>query len=464
MIRRSFAGAILGLSLLSASFAWSGLLAQRTVFDPNRSREIAEELLDNDEVRAQLIENLSGAITSAIPSDVPVSDQLVESVATQVLNDPAVEALILDAFTDTHAAFLGDGDAPTEIDLTAVAAVTRASLVQAAPQLDSVLPTASTLVVPLPTEHVPNASPVRQFVRRAVPILAILAVGGSLAALVATTDRPSILRRAGFWAITTTAVYLAIGLGVPELLRQFAPDGAEVVAALLSALLRATLAPSIALGLLGVGLIVVSGMWPSGLSRERVVASGQSGGGSPRIPAGAAVGTTQPAQQARLAASAPPLEPMYKPPPKRLTRPDQARPPSPYPDAPRPSSPQPGTPQTPAPYPDAPRSPLPQQGVPQVPAPDLNGPGSPPPQHGAPQTPAPQHGTPPGSGAQHGAPQAPSQPGTPVPVQSTQATFAPRWVEGHGWVLHPEDPRPMPASARWVDGVGHVVPGPPPAS
>jgi hypothetical protein len=38
----------------------------------------------------------------------------------------------------------------------------------------------------------------------------------------------------------------------------------------------------------------------------------------------------------------------------------------------------------------------------------------------------------------------------------------PRWVEGHGWVLHPNDPKPPPSNARWVDGVGHVIPGPPP--
>ncbi|RMH66838.1 MAG: hypothetical protein D6683_18295, partial [Actinomyces sp.] len=38
----------------------------------------------------------------------------------------------------------------------------------------------------------------------------------------------------------------------------------------------------------------------------------------------------------------------------------------------------------------------------------------------------------------------------------------PRWVEGHGWVLDPDDPNPPPPNARWVDGVGYVVPGPPP--
>ena len=62
MIRRSIAGLILGPSLLIGSLAWSGSLALRTVFDADRSRDVAEELLDNDEVRSQLTENLGSAI------------------------------------------------------------------------------------------------------------------------------------------------------------------------------------------------------------------------------------------------------------------------------------------------------------------------------------------------------------------------------------------------------------------
>ena len=38
----------------------------------------------------------------------------------------------------------------------------------------------------------------------------------------------------------------------------------------------------------------------------------------------------------------------------------------------------------------------------------------------------------------------------------------PRWVDGHGWVLDPDDERPIPNNARYVEGVGYAVPGPPP--
>ena len=38
----------------------------------------------------------------------------------------------------------------------------------------------------------------------------------------------------------------------------------------------------------------------------------------------------------------------------------------------------------------------------------------------------------------------------------------PTWVEEHGWVMDPDDPREPPNNAHFVDGVGWVVPGPPP--
>ena len=62
---------------------------------------------------------------------------LIDQVTQQLLDSPAVEATILNAFADTHAAFLGDGEVPDRIDLTPVAQVARENLVSASPELDS---------------------------------------------------------------------------------------------------------------------------------------------------------------------------------------------------------------------------------------------------------------------------------------------------------------------------------------
>lgn len=518
MIRRSIGGAILGFALFVGSFAWSGFVALQTVFDPDRSREVAEELLDNDEVRAQLAENLSGAIASLIPREVPVEDGLVEQVTVQLLNDPTVEETILAAFADTHAAFLGEGDVPGQIDLSPVAAVARQNLVAAAPQLDTVVPASPPLTVPLPTDRVPNASPVRSFLQAAVPVLAAVAAFGAILALVATNDRPSILRRAGTWALTTTAIYLVLGLGVPYALRQYAPDQAEVIAALLSALLRSLLVPSIALGLAGLALLGVSAAWSA--SRAR-------GGGRdnrrPPDPDAAhrrRVSGMDGPRRSRQAPASPPAQPdpygrpterppaTYSPGPAARARPSSPAP-TPRPATPPPTQPVPPVPQadplaevpSSSPYPDelhyrethsedqwphldqAAPGPAPSPAPPEppgssvfadvpLPADAVPPTFTPPPQPAAPAAPAepsspsgPPAPSPPAPAPEPGrsvfeTPAAEAAPAPRAPARPSAPPVGARWNATHGWILDPDSPDPLPEGAIWVDGIGYVLPEP----
>ena len=69
--------------------------------------------------------------------------------------------------------------------------------------------------IDLPTENIPNSSPVKTFLETSVPFLAGISLVMVLMAFLATSDRPSVLRKAAFWATGTTAVYLIVGYGVP---------------------------------------------------------------------------------------------------------------------------------------------------------------------------------------------------------------------------------------------------------
>ncbi|MEM7286777.1 MAG: hypothetical protein AAF480_10540 [Actinomycetota bacterium] len=520
MIRRSIGGAILGFALFVGSFAWSGFVALETVFDPDRSREVAEELFDNDEVRGQLAENLSGAIAALIPREVPVEEGLVEQVTVQLLNDPTVEETVLTAFTDTHAAFLGEGDVPDQIDLSPVAAVARQNLVAAAPQLETVVPASPPLTVPLPTDRVPNASPVRSFLQAAVPVLAAVAAFGAVLALVATNDRPSILRRAGTWALTTTAIYLILGLGIPYLLRQYAPDQAEVVAALLSALLRSLLLPSIGLGAAGLLLIGISAAWAAVGNREPRRARRAPYPDAPHRRQVAEMDTRRRSRQ--VSHSRPPEpDPYGRPstPAPATYRPRPAPqpsgpPPSPTRQVPQPSEPAPQPvhpppePAASSPYPDEVhyRETHPQEQWPHLdesgwePTPDPDPtpasvfddvplPAAPVPptfERPAEPTPTPQPADPaaleplpvpePGGTAAEPGPDPappPAEPGRSVfetdppdtappraPARPSAPPVGARWNATHGWVLDPDSPDPLPEGAIWVDGVGYVLPEP----
>ncbi|MEZ5167688.1 MAG: hypothetical protein R2695_14850, partial [Acidimicrobiales bacterium] len=221
---------------------------------------MARELLDNDAVSSQLADNIGKALEAAIPSSIPLTDEQVAVGVQAILADPGVRELLVGSLAASHRAFLGLDQAPSEIDLGPALAAGRDRIGAVAPTFAEQIP--ETLAVDLPTEHIPNASPIRRLLERAVPILALLSLFLVGLAFLTTSDRAKVLGRAARWAIGTTAVYLIMGLGVPALLRRVAPDQAEVVAALLTALLRAVIVPSIVLGAVGAGLLALSMFWP----------------------------------------------------------------------------------------------------------------------------------------------------------------------------------------------------------
>jgi len=478
MFRRVIAGFFLGPALLIGSFSWAGFLALRTVFDSSRSATIAQELFDNEEVRSQLADNIASAVEAALPDEVSIDRPQVAAAAERILADPQVENLVIEAFSSTHAAFLGEGDAPRTLDLTPVAAMVRQQLASTAPALAARMPADESFVVTLPTDQIPDASPVSDFLRKTVPVMAAISVIGLLIALLATSDRPSVLKRAAGWAIGTTAVYLIIGLGIPELLRRFAPDQAKVVAALLTALLRSTLVPSVILAIVGGVLLVLAFAWPDRSSRRPRAAVAAVVPVAPQQPVAAPVAHTQswpvmPQPVPQLAA-------------QPVSRPTPTPAPQPAPP-PLPPTPAPGSTLDPPPAPVPVPSPLPPPAAVSQPAVS-----EPPAQAAEPavveppaQAAEPAVSEPPAQAAEPAVSEPPAarQPIPPPTVLPTRATasepvdlpawtgepastpakqLAPKWVDGHGWVLDPDDPRPPPDNARWVEGVGHVVPGPPP--
>jgi hypothetical protein len=254
---------MLGISLWIGSLAWSGFVMTRTVLNPDRSEDIADALLEDEAVRAQLEANIAGGVAAALPPGAPVDRAAIDAGAATALDSPAVEAVIRDALVRTHQGFLGEGDVPRSVESDAFGGSARDALVAERPELDGVLPAAPSIEVPLPTERLPNLGPVRRGLSSAVPLLALVSAIGVLLSLVVTTDRPRVIRRAGVWAVGLSAVVLLFAYGVPALAHELAPDQAQIVAALVSALAAATRGPALALAGAGLAAIVVASLWRS---------------------------------------------------------------------------------------------------------------------------------------------------------------------------------------------------------
>lgn len=414
-VRRALAAAVLGISLWLGSLAWSGFILTRTVLDPDRSREVADALYEDEAVRDQLVENIADGVEAALPPGT-MPRETIEAGARQTLESPAVEALFVDAFVQTHAALLGEGDAPESLDAGAFGAAARESLVATRPELAPFLPEAPQLAIPLPTERVPNLGPVRDLLAAAVPVLALVAAAGALLALLVTSDRPGVVRRAGVWAMGLAAVVLLVAYGIPALARELAPDQAAVVAALVSAMAASTRVPALVLGTTGLAGVVLSAVWRS-------------------APKAAAAGVPLAPPRRGATSGSPPLPPrrqrqdVRRPPrggsqSRRDVRRAAARGGDGYRPGSRAAEP------TPVPRPPASRA---------TPAPTRVQPSS--------SAPSPPPGGP--------APAAPAD--APGPADATRVDPpGRRWVEGVGWVVESSSAA-IPADARWVPGVGYVV-------
>ncbi|MBQ89287.1 MAG: hypothetical protein CL433_10685 [Acidimicrobiaceae bacterium] len=445
------AGLILGPALLIGSFAWSGYLALGTIFDEDRSATVAQELLDNEQVKAQVATNIAGSISSALPDGMPVTEEQVDAAAFAVLNDGRITGLVINSLRETHRSFLGLNDVPQTVDLNPVAEVAREQIASISPEAAAAIPADTDWSIDLPTENIPNSSPVKTFLETSVPFLAGISLVMVLMAFLTTSDRPSVLRKAAFWAISTTAVYLIVGYGVPALLRVAIGDQAEIFAALITALLRTTIVPSVVLAVAGAALLLASWLWPDERARPEptVVRRPAPAPSPPTTP----VPTTH-IEPVRPQASAPPQQPVTPPstpvvpatPPSNPVVPADAAPPTdPF-----------------APPVDIPLTSGPDSGMvpPIVTGSDTTfaPPTEPPPfRPTLPTRAAPNERVtlPPWTGD-------PEPPPDPTPSGGVPKARPPTWVDGHGWVLDPDDERPVPANARYVDGVGYVVPGPPP--
>lgn len=407
-MRRALAAAILGISLWLGSLAWTGFILTRTVLDPDRSRQVAEDLYEDEAVRAQLVENIADGVEAALPPGT-LPRTAIEAGARQTLESPAVEALFVDAFVQTHAALLGEGDAPESLDAGDFGAAARQSLVVAHPELAPFLPEAPQLAIPLPTERVPNLGPVRDVVAAAVPVLALVAAAGALLALLVTSNRPAVVRRAGLWAMGLAAIVLAFAYGVPALARQVAPDQAEVVAALVGAMAASTRLPALVLGATGLAGVLLATVWRAA-PFPTAVAHPAARPVPPR-PARTGSSPPLPPRRERQALHRPPRaasQPFHDPgAPTRLA--DGYRP------GRRIAEPAP-TPRPPA----SQSSRAPTRVVPAAPAP-----------------PTPER-----------------PPGPPAATRVDPPGR--RWVDGVGWVLDASAGE-IPAEARWVPGVGYVV-------
>ena len=267
-MRRGLAGLILGLSLVLASVSWAGFVLTNTVLDPGRSERLADQLLDNEALRAALVGRLVAAMEASLPAEVPIPRQQLEQAADVALDDPRVDAMVRDGIVRTHRNALEGNTEPVVLDASALGAATRDALVGVRPELATVLPEEPPLTVELPTAGLSWLGRLRNLAQRVSTVLGLAALAGVTLSLLVAKNRPAILRRVSIWAFGASAFWLVVGYGVPFLAKTVAPSSTAIISAMIDVFFGAMIRPAVLMGAFGGLLLVASMLWGSASQRR----------------------------------------------------------------------------------------------------------------------------------------------------------------------------------------------------
>ncbi len=267
-MRRGLAGLILGLSLVLASVSWAGFVLTNTVLDPGRSERLADQLLDNEALRAALVGRLVAAMEASLPAEVPIPRQQLEQAADVALDDPRVDAMVRDGIVRTHRNALEGNTEPVVLDASALGAATRDALIGVRPELAVVLPEAPPLTVELPTAGLSWLGRLRNLAQRVSTVLGLAALAGVALSLLVAKNRPAILRRVSIWAFGASAFWLVVGYGVPFLAKTVAPSSTAIISAMIDVFFGAMIRPAVLMGAFGGVLLVASMLWAAASQRR----------------------------------------------------------------------------------------------------------------------------------------------------------------------------------------------------
>src|SRR2546430_4682914 len=214
-MRRAAASLLVTVGLLSASLAWWSFAVRFTILDSGRSARIADVLVDQPVIRDAVAEGLATALRQALPAGSPVSDTEIDTVAHKALDDPRTLQALRTAIVDSHQRLVGNYDGPVDLDVSPIAAAGRDALLAARPDLAASLPEAPALSVDLPTQHLPKLGWLPDRVREVSGLAGLLAATLLTLGLLAASDPPRVLARAGRWAVRAGLGWAAFGWALP---------------------------------------------------------------------------------------------------------------------------------------------------------------------------------------------------------------------------------------------------------
>ncbi len=260
-MRRAAASILVTLGLVFASVAWWAYAARYTVLDAARSERIAETLITQPVIQDSVAEGLGTALLRALPPGTPISPEQLSAVSHAALADPRAMAALKTAVLTSHQRLVGNYDGPVTLDVSPIAAAGRDALVAAWPDLARALPKAPSLSVDLPTQNLPKLGWLPERTRELFGLSLMLAFTALGLGMLAASDRPKVLSRAGRWALRAGIFWAIFGWALPYAMTKIENPRLAALGAIGVATVGPMIAPAVVLVSAGIGAILGARAW-----------------------------------------------------------------------------------------------------------------------------------------------------------------------------------------------------------
>jgi hypothetical protein len=260
-MRRAAASILVTLGLVFAGVAWWAYAARSTVLDSARSDRIAQTLIEQPVIQDSVAEGLGKALEQALPPGTPISPEQINAVAHQALADPRAMAALKAAVLASHQRLVGNYDGPVTLDVSPIAAAGRDALLAARPELGKAMPKAPTLSVDLPTQHLPKLGWLPERTRELFGLAFMLAVTFLGLGVLAASDRPKVLARAGRWALRAGFFWALFGAAIPYAMTKIDEPRLAALGAIGVATIGPMIAPAVLLVSAGIGAMLGARAW-----------------------------------------------------------------------------------------------------------------------------------------------------------------------------------------------------------
>lgn len=285
-MRRAASSVLLALGLLSASVAWWAFAASATVLDPERSERIADTLIGQPVIQDAVAEGLGTALQQALPPGTPISSEEIGAAAHRALADPRAMAAVRTAVLSSHRRLVGNYDGPVTLDVSPVAVAGRDALLTVRPDLADAIPAAPPLSIDLPTRHLPKLGWLPERTRELAGLAGLAAVTWLALGMVAASDRPGVLARAGKWSVRAGVLWAMFGWGLPYAMTKVGEPRLAALGALGVSAVGPMIAPAVLMVCTGIGALLGARAWRLVLATLPPAPLAAGPGASPGVPSG----------------------------------------------------------------------------------------------------------------------------------------------------------------------------------